>query len=206
MAIVIPGFGQEGDVLSSRETERRRTRQLLPRPDADEQGEILTSEYSPGEVRTRGNQVNVASQEAQRNAAENLVSSPNRGELRDSDFDFQALASAGVGGLTEGAVKQRNEYFSQVTDTFGSGETVPNLGDQRTKEAFDRYFGGRTQFGNRKTSKPSGGSGASFGVSNPGFQDKDPTRVAFQNQFFPSETLKDVGGNNRRAPGRFRIT
>jgi hypothetical protein len=84
---------------------------------------------------------------------------------------------AGIAGLSDTAVAQEGANFDSVTDP-GSGFTVPNQADPQTRESFNRFFkGGKSQKG----------------------RDADPTRVAFQNRFFPSETLKDAGvGNNRR--------
>jgi hypothetical protein len=161
-------------------------------------GEASRVPGQAGRVTRSRDQVNQADSAAQRSAAENLVSAPDRGEIRDSDFDTAALQSAGIAGLDENAVAQQRGRFSSVSDPE-TGFTVPNLADPNTNAAFNRFYGGRTTFGNRKTSNTTG-------VSNPGFQNQDPTRASFQNRFFPSETLKDVGGFNRRAPGRFRYS
>ncbi|MHC4836180.1 MAG: hypothetical protein ACYTCN_09675 [Planctomycetota bacterium] len=76
------------------------------------------------------------------------------------------LFQAPIAGLSATAVEQKGARFESVTDVFGSGETVPNLGDKTTKEAFNRYFSGN--------------------------RDEDPTRIAFQSRFFSGETIKDV--------------
>lgn len=85
--------------------------------------------------------------------------------------DEQALSVANlfqapIAGLSATAVEQKGARFKSVTDVFGSGETVPNLADQATKQGFDRYFSGN--------------------------RDEDPTRIAFQSRFFTGETIKDV--------------
>jgi hypothetical protein len=107
-------------------------------------------------------------------AARNLVTAPDRGEVRDKAGDQAALLApgAGIGGLDENAVAQRGGNFKSVTDPL-SGFSVPNQADPATKEAFGRFFkgGNQTQEG----------------------RNADPTRVAFQNRFFKSETLKDAG-------------
>lgn len=96
------------------------------------------------------------------------------------------LFQAPIAGLSSGAVAQKGAKFASVTDTYGSGETVPNLADKRTKEAFNRYFAPNRAIG--------GDIGANYrGVTDAQqLRDQDPTRIAFQNQFFDSETLKDV--------------
>jgi hypothetical protein len=101
----------------------------------------------------------------------------------DSDSRLTSVGNlyqAPIAGLSSGAVAQKQEDFDTVSDPL-SGFSVPNLADQKTKEAFNRFFA-------------PGSVGSDYrGVTDAQqLRDQDPTRIAFQNQFFASETLKDV--------------
>ncbi len=128
----------------------------------------------------------IASPLRQRQAGENLVSAPNKNELpggsreRDREGDVNALLQSPIAGLTQGAVTQQDARFKSVTDP-GTGITVPDQGDDATKAAFKRFFD--TSF------RPG------INSQTPSQRDRnaDPTRAAFQNRFFRSETLKDLG-------------
>jgi len=143
-------------------------------------------------------------QERQREAAKNLVTGRRRNEERDRSGDLAALSLPGIAGRSEAGVQQVSERelfaeneqqlndpgfeggFQSVTDPL-SGFTVPNQGDPKTRAAFERFFNARdSQF-------LPGQEGEAQKL-----RDADPTRVAFQNRFFPSETLKDAGVKNRR--------
>ena len=93
------------------------------------------------------------------------------------------LFDAPIAGLSEGAVEQTSgNRFATVTDP-GTGFSAPNYADDFTREAAQRYFRG-------------GSSGPILGELsgvNQQTRDADPTRIDFQNQFFPSQTLTDVG-------------
>lgn len=93
------------------------------------------------------------------------------------------LFQAPIAGLGTEAVEQQAANFATVTDP-GTGFTVPNLADPTTRDAWNRY-----QAPNRVIL-------GEFSGESQRLRDADPTRVAFQNRFFASETLKDV--NNLR--------
>jgi len=134
----------------------------------------------------------IASPERQRQAGRNLVSQPDKvkgpfnpfgAEPRDFAGDANALLQAPIGGLTEGAVTQQAGKFKQVTDPV-SGFTVPDQADKKTKAAFRRFFDTSLEHSIR-----TGGSQ----IPSQRDRNADPTRAAFQNTFFPSETLSDLG-------------
>ena len=124
-----------------------------------------------------------------RQAARNLVSAPGRGDQRSFGERTGALLApnAGIAGLNEDAVLQRSGGFESVAG-------VPNLADDKTRAAFNRFFGGRTTFGNKPTSKVSQKQA-----------NADPTRANFQNFFFPSQTLADAGVGQRKPNRSFSI-
>ena len=132
----------------------------------------------------------IASPRRRQQAARNLVTAPDRDQLPDGRFprdtagDTDALLQAPIAGLTEGAVGQEDASFKQVTDP-GTGLTVPNQADRDTKAAFRRFFD--TSF------RP----GVNSQIPSQRDRNADPTRASFQNQFFPSETLKDSGIKKR---------
>jgi len=116
-------------------------------------------------------------------AARRLVSARGRGEVRDDAADQDLLSSPGIARQDENAVQQETQGFSSISASAVGlpGVKVPNFADKRTAAAADRFFSGRT-LGNEPTSKISTKQA-----------NKDPTRAAFQNQFFKSQTLADVG-------------
>jgi hypothetical protein len=140
----------------------------------------------------------IASPERQREAGRNLVTAENRGSTpfdliqkppRDTAGDANALLQAPIGGLDENAVTQENTRFASVTDPI-SGHRVPNQADPKTREAFGRFFDTSLENSIR-----------TLGSQTPSQRDRnaDPTRAAFQNQFFRSETLADVGIGKRKS-------
>jgi len=140
----------------------------------------------------------IASPERQREAGRNLVSFPDKvrgpfnpfgAEERDFAGDANALLQAPIGGLDVNAVPQESAMFKQVTDPV-SGLTVPDQGDEDTKAAFKRFFD--TSF------RP----GVNSQIPSQRDRNADPTRAAFQNRFFPSETLSDLGIGKDRS---FRV-
>lgn len=102
------------------------------------------------------------------------------------EANIQNLFQAPIAGLSAGAVAQKNTEFESVTDTYGSGIEVPNLADQKTKEAFNRFYAPSRLIAGEVGQDYRGVSDAQK------LRDQDPTRIAFQNQFMASETLKDV--------------
>ncbi len=101
--------------------------------------------------------------------------------------NIQNLFQAPIAGLSSGAVAQQNvKKFASVTDVYGSGAEVPDLGDQRTKEAFNRFYAPSRLIAGDVAQDFRGISDAQK------LRDQDPTRIAFRNQFMASETLKDV--------------
>jgi hypothetical protein len=152
-----------------------------------------TSETSPGTVQSRQGLINIASPDAQRNAAANSVTARNRGELRDTDFDQAALASAGIAGLEAGAVTQDERRLSSVSVNIQGvgGVSVPNFGDPRTAAAANRFNSVGHNIGSADQQRR---------------VNADPTRAQFQTQFQRGETLKDTGGARRKARSRFRVT
>jgi len=140
----------------------------------------------------------------QQEAARNLVTFPDKRpgpfdfkpdfKERDPSGDLAALSLPGIAGRSEAGVRQESpEAFtapgSSVTDPL-SGFSVPNQADPEIRAAFERFFGARD-------SNFIPGQEADAQA----LRDADPTRVAFQNRFFPSETLADAGVRNRK----FRI-
>jgi len=141
-------------------------------------------------------------QERQREAAKNLVTEPDKrpgpfdfdsGDFkeRDPSGDLAVLSLPGIAGRSEAGVEQISPQAfdvpgSSVRDPL-SGFSVPNQGDPEIKAAFERFFEARD---------------SNFLPGQEGdaqrLRDADPTRVAFQNRFFPSETLKDAGVENKR--------
>jgi len=118
-------------------------------------------------------------------AARRLVTRPNKGEDIDRSQDFEQLSGPGIAKLSENAIAQEKGNFSSVVDPI-SGFRVADLGDPETRLAHDRFFKPQSLgFGEEQSAQA--------------LRDADPTRASFQNRFFPSETLGDVGiGKNRR--------
>jgi len=115
---------------------------------------------------------------AREGAARRLVTNTDAGEVRDFAADRELLQGPGIAGLSESAVEQESANFASVTDPT-TGAVVPNLADEKTEAAFNRFFApDDLTFGGDRTKQD--------------MIDADPTRAAFQNQFFESETLKDV--------------
>lgn len=152
-----------------------------------------TSDISPGTIQSQRGGINIASPDAQQNAARNSVTAPNRGELRDADFDTAALGSAGIAGLDENAVAQDQQGLSQITVNIAGvgGVAVPNFGNPRTADAANRFNAVGSRIGSASEQRQA---------------NADPTRAKFQTQFQRGETLKDVGGFRKRARSRFTFT
>lgn len=153
-----------------------------------------TSETSPGSVQSRKGFINIASPDAQANAAANSVTARNKGELRDTDFDQAALASVGIAGLEAGAVTQDERRLSSISFSVPGvpgGVSIPNFGNQRTAEAANRFNTVGHNIGSADQQRRA---------------NADPTRAQFQTQFQRGETLKDAGGARRKARSRFRVT
>jgi len=109
---------------------------------------------------------------AQRNANASVgLKNPNSRE------DAKLLRGPGIASLSDRSVDQKGGSFKSITDPI-TGFSVPNLADDETGAAFDRFFA------NDPSSFNQGPSQSQI--------DSDPTRAAFQNRFFPSETLADV--------------
>ncbi len=148
-----------------------------------------STQRPPGNAESRPGQIRISGLEAQQGAARDLVTGSNANELTDEDFAPEDLLSAGIAGLSEEAVAQQGRGFSSVGFSIpgfiGPRVKVPNFGNQRTADAANRFF--------------SAGANPAPESGNQRAADKDPTRARFQSQFFPSETLKDVGVGKRRA-------
>jgi hypothetical protein len=116
-------------------------------------------------------------------AARRLVSARGRGEVRDDAADTDLLSGPGIARTDENAVEQKTQGFSSISASAVGlpGVGVPNFADKRTAEAANRFFSGRTLGGSKTSKIPTK------------FANQDPTRTAFQNQFFKSQTLADVG-------------
>ena len=127
----------------------------------------------------------IFSPERQRQAGENLVSRPDKGEVRDRAEDQAALLQSPIAGLSANSVEQQSGSFATTRDPL-SGAIIPNLADPDTKAAFERFF----------ETGIDGNPGQTPGQE---ARDADPTRAAFQNKFFKSETLKDLGFKNKRS-------
>jgi len=160
----------------------------LPRPQFLK-GQLNDRIYNQQAIRTsRGRKPTneTFSLKQQQDAARRLVTAPAEGEVRDYGQDQKILQSPGIAGLSKNAVPQKGGFFQSVSDPL-SGFSVPNQANEGTRDAFNRYFAGK-----------SGGFYGNTGLAENDFQtqaqrDSDPTRAAFQNRFFASETLKDVG-------------
>ncbi len=153
-----------------------------------------TSDISPGTIQSQRGGINIASPEAQQNAARNSVTARNRGELRDADFDTAALGSAGIAGLDENAVAQDQQGLSQITFSIAGvpgGVAIPNFANKRTADAANRFNAVGSTIGSASAQRQA---------------NADPTRAKFQTQFQRGETLKDVGGIRKRARSRFSFT
>ncbi len=209
MAIVSPTSRRRRDEDEDDDRRGKRVRSRQPR--------------RPGTLTaTKSGNRDIATPERRRLAARNLVTAPDKrpGPFgfsldpkppRDKAGDQNALLQAPIAGLSEGAVDQVSEGqisslrteareaggsnkrtggFQSVTDR-ASGFTVPDQGDKVTREAFKRFF---------DTSLRPGTNSQIPGQAD---RDRDPTRAAFQNRFFPSETLSDAGIKKKTFFGTF---
>jgi len=190
----------------------RRSRQAVSRPPRirrPRQASRDTASFTLG----KGQSIRQRQQEAARNLVTAKDKRPGPFDFkpdfkeRDEAGDLAALSLPGIAGRSEAGVKQISERalfaenaeqlndpdfqggFASVRDPL-SGFSVPNLGDEKTKAAFERFFEARD------SNFIPGQEGEAQKL-----RDADPTRVAFQNRFFPSETLADAGVENKK----FRI-
>lgn len=128
----------------------------------------------------------IASPQRQREAARRISLVVAR---HPEEGDREALLQAPIAGLDAGAVRQEAGRFKQVSDPV-TGLSVPDQGDEETKAAFKRFFD--TSFRPDVNSQ----------IPSQRDRNADPTRASFQNAFFPSETLGDLGIGKKRS---FRI-